>query len=136
MGGSFATHSASTGAPWKCVVIVSSFDRLDHVLDKQSRISIAKNLLYSVCKSNGGAEVEKVTPVIWANSVTVPVLVAHGTDDSLIDLAHGKTLYDSFASADKKWVEVDGGDHHNVLTTPMPLYATMADWVLKHMAGN
>lgn len=90
MGGSFATHSASTAAPWKSVVIVSSFDQLDHVLAKQSRISIVKHLLYYVCENNGGAKIEKVTPAVWAQSVVTATLVAHGTDDSLIGLELGK----------------------------------------------
>ena len=50
-------------------------------------------------------------------------------------LYQGKQLYESFASPVKKWVKVAGGDHGNVLTTPMPLYATMTEWVLTHLGA-
>ncbi len=129
MGGSFANHAASLPeAPWKCLVIVSSFDRLENVID----LGIASPLLYRICRSYGGASIRKVNPSEWAKSITIPVLVAHGTADSLIDIKYGKSLHQSYASTQKKWVEVPGGDHGNVLTTPMPLYAEMAEWVLKN----
>ena len=56
--------------------------------------------------------------------------------DGLIDLRSGQKLFASFPSADKRWIEVDGGTHSNVLTTPMPLYSMMADWILEHINAD
>ena len=63
----------------------------------------------------------------------MPVLVAHGDADSLIPLAGGQRLFQSFASEEKRFVIVPSGDHNNVLVTRMPLYSIMADWFLRSL---
>ena len=132
MGGSFATHSASSGAPWSSIVIVSSFDRLITVIENKCSIGVITQAVAWTCKQSGGADITQIIPCKRAQEITTPVMIAHGTEDSLITLAQGKRLYNSFASPNKKWIEVKGGTHSNVLTTPMPLYATMIEWALTH----
>ncbi|MEM7384557.1 MAG: alpha/beta fold hydrolase [Verrucomicrobiota bacterium] len=139
MGGSFATR-ATADAPdrWDGLVIVCSFDRLDLVIENQCRRRLgflgepAAVFVTSLAHRFGGPRYETVQPALWARSVTAPVLVAHGNADPLISLEQGRRLFDGFAqSRDSRWVEVDGGDHHDVLITPMPLYSIMADWFLE-----
>jgi hypothetical protein len=60
-------------------------------------------------------------------------MVAHGTEDTAIAMERGRALFDAFRSREKRWVEVEGGTHGDVLITPMPLYATMASWFLEFM---
>ena len=137
MGGSFATSSASSAeAPWDCLVVVSSFDRLDKVIENQCHSSAVASLVSSVSQHHGGPKLSKVTPGHWAKSTSVPVLVAHGSDDKLISLDSGRTLFSSFPASEKHWIEVEGGTHSSVLTTPMPLYAKMADWLLRHTGSS
>ena len=133
MGGSFATHSAATGAPWSSVTIVSSFDRLSTVIENKCRFNFISRATAWVCQLSGGADINKINPYERAKEVTAPVMVAHGTADPLIKLSQGKTLYNSFTSPQKKWVQVKGGTHSHVLTTPMPLYAAMIEWALAHL---
>ena len=137
MGGSFATSSAAAaGAPWRCLVIVSSFDRLDKVVEGQCRSGTVAGLVSSVSQNSGGPELSEVTPSSWAREVTIPVLVAHGSDDRLIPIDFGRSLFAAFPSQQKRWFEVEGGTHSTVLTTPMPLYSQMADWLLKHTVAD
>lgn len=137
MGGSFATSAASAiRSHWSSLTIVSSFDRLDHVIEGQCRSAILAGFISDISQRNGGPKLSAVQPQRWATKAKLPVLVAHGTDDALIDEELGHRLYSSFPSEEKRWVEVEGGTHSNVLTTPKPLYSIMADWILVHLGGD
>lgn len=143
MGGAFAARALSVDPDvWDCAVIVSSFDSLDRVIRDQSRERAwifgpaYSGALQHTLLNRHGLDVSSVEPVEWAGEVDVPVLVAHGTVDSLFPLERGRALYDAIPSQRKRWVEVEGGDHDNVLITPMPLYATMAAWYFDHMPGE
>lgn len=46
--------------------------------------------------------------------ITCPLLVIHGTSDSIIPFAHGKELFD-LAPEPKKFVAVDGADHNDFI---------------------
>jgi pimeloyl-ACP methyl ester carboxylesterase len=62
------------------------------------------------------------------------VLVAHGTSDRVIPIKCGRLLYDALPSSiEKRWVEIPGADHDNVLITDFPIYAEMAEWMLHHV---
>jgi len=50
-----------------------------------------------------------------------PVLVVHGSQDSLIQPALGQALYDK-AAEPKRFVLVQGGSHHNTNSLGQPLY--------------
>ena len=140
MGGAFTAKALSMDSKaWDCAVIVSCFDALDEVIRDQSSARAwilgplyAKALKQTLRKQHG-LEATDVRPVSWATQSHVPVMVAHGTVDSLFPLERGRALYEALPVEDKKWVAVEGGDHDNVLVTPMPLYATMAAWYLDHM---
>jgi len=134
MGGSFATAAAADqqhGEVWDSITIVCSLDALTPVIEKQCEFSWLTKLTSSLCQYHGGADFAGVTPAKWATGVSAPVLVVHGDEDELIPEARGMLLHDSFASTDKKWLTVKGGNHDNILITPMPLYAEMAHWILE-----
>ncbi len=139
MGGAFAVKNAANQPQfWRSMVIVSSFDRFESLFQEQVRKrtgSLGPFLAWSTERlvvARGGSPLDRIDPATWAQSVRIPVLVAHGDQDTLIRPERGQALFDGFASLEKKWLEVPGGDHNNVLVTPMPLYATMAAWFLDH----
>jgi len=135
MGGSFANSALADkqhGSHWRSVVIVCSFDRLDQVIRGQCKSDILTDYVSKVSESCGGAQLSDVSPADWVKSVHTPVMMVHGTKDSLISDERGRALYNSYASTNKRWVEVDGGTHQNILVTPMPLYAEMLEWILLH----
>jgi pimeloyl-ACP methyl ester carboxylesterase len=53
--------------------------------------------------------------------VKVPVLVAHGTRDSIVPIAMGERLYGA-ASAPKRFIRVEGAGHHNLSGTGFEQY--------------
>ncbi|RAI25745.1 alpha/beta hydrolase, partial [Rhodoplanes elegans] len=48
-----------------------------------------------------------------APDVTAPVLILHGTQDSVIPIAFGEALFAAFRS-DKRLVRLQGGDHEDL----------------------
>ncbi|SMF96398.1 Lysophospholipase, alpha-beta hydrolase superfamily [Methylomagnum ishizawai] len=139
MGGAFATRAA-LDAPhlWRALVIVASFDRLENVVEDQlaplppALLPPVEAMLADWMRLRGGADLRSVRPDTWANRVALPVFMAHGDADRLIPLRRGRSLFEAFASPDKTWTSVPGGDHYNVLVTAMPLYAKMSAWLLAH----
>ena len=134
MGGSFANSAVADpkhGHTWSSLTIVCSFDSLQSVLEAQSHSSFLTDCVSKVCQSSGGADISQVSPALWVKDVTTPVLVVHGKEDQLIPSDNGKNLYHSYASERKRWIQVAEGNHSNILITPMPLYAEMAEWILQ-----
>ena len=135
MGGSFANHACADsehGSHWKSLIIVCSFDRLDKVINNQVHSQWITSLVSKSAEFHGGVKLSKAAPEQWVKSVHTPVMVVHGDQDTLIPLENGKNLYNSYASKDKRWITVAGGNHSNILITPMPLFAEMACWILSH----
>jgi pimeloyl-ACP methyl ester carboxylesterase len=66
-----------------------------------------------------------------------PTLMAHGTSDSVIPITLGRRLHDALpAGLETEWIEIPQADHDNVLITDFPIYARMAEWMLRHVARN
>ncbi len=136
MGGAFAIHAVSD-APnlWRAMIIVSSFDTLQGVVDdKLSPLPAAlsgsfNTVLAHLTQYRGGSDLHQVRPDLWASRITLPVFIAHGDNDSLISLNHGRRLFEAFSGLDKEWTIVPGADHYNILVTDMPLYAKMSAWM-------
>lgn len=138
MGGAFAVSAAGRHPEdWSAVVLLSTFDSLPALVRAKSR-SLAGPLgpilappMEAVARWRSGVDPSEIVPAEWARRISAPVLVAHGTVDPLIGPARGRALFEAAGSREKRWVEVAGGSHERVLTTPMPLYATMSAWFLR-----
>lgn len=139
MGGAFALRAAAAepGA-WNGVVVVSSFDTLDTVVERQLRRTMGplagpfRVLLDGIGRARGTVEIAAVQPQAWAAQVKSPALVVHGSEDPLIPADSGRHLFDALASRDKQWLDVPGGTHDRVLVSEMPLYAQMSRWLVEH----
>lgn len=142
MGGAVSVRALSQeGAPWRAAVLVSTFDSLDHVVRHQTA-GWAGEVLGSVWSRITGWFYQCQTDVAIsaANSAALaprlkcPVLVAHGTSDRVIPVECGRHLYEALPQGlEKRWVEIPGADHDNVLITDFPIYAEMAEWMLRHV---
>lgn len=145
MGGSVAVHAASRpDAPWRALVVISSFDSFPPVLDGQARgyagsalgapLAIAAGAIY---QQQTGLDPQRIQPHLHAARIGIPTLVAHGTKDQVIPLAAGRRLFDALPEpARKHWVEVPGAGHDNVLVTPFPIYAEIAAWMTCHASAQ
>jgi uncharacterized protein len=142
MGGAVAVHAAAREkAPWKALVVISSFDRLDTVIQSNvaSRAGEALGRLWRagagwVYQLRTGVRLEQIRSDEPASRLSIPVLMAHGTADRVIPIESGRRLYQSLPlTTEKMWNDVPGADHHNVLITDFPIYAAVARWMLRHM---
>jgi alpha-beta hydrolase superfamily lysophospholipase len=143
MGGSVAMHAAArANSPWKALVILSSFDALQPVVAQQAvnRAGTWLGGLWATSagwlyESETGLALGSINSAALAKQVTMPTLVAHGTADRVIPLEAGRRLYEALPEAlEKKWVEIPGADHDNVLVTDFPIYAAMAEWMVRHVS--
>lgn len=142
MGGSIAFHAAAQdNAPWSALAIISSFDQLENVVRHQAArrfTPVLAPLLYPVVDATyrwkTGSSISAIAPNRCARRVHMPTLIAHGSNDRVIPMTLGKHNFQTLPpDTEKRWVEVPGADHDNVLITDYPIYADIAEWMLRHV---
>lgn len=140
MGGSVVMHAATEPEEnWTAVVVISSFDRLDATLEENLRarsgplaVPLQRSVLSWVYRADTGIDLAEIRPDLRSAELTIPILVAHGTADQIIPIQAGRRLFEAVpASVPKTWIEVPGAGHDHVLVTDFPLYATVAEWLLR-----
>ncbi len=145
MGGSVAIHAADLpDAPWKALAIISSFDSFPSVIEGQASRYLGSSLgpcwaiaTGTVYQWKSGIRLDAIQPLRHAAHLTLPTLIAHGTADRVISLSTGRGLFDSLpATTEKRWIPIPGADHDNVLITDYPIYADLAEWMLRHVPEN
>jgi pimeloyl-ACP methyl ester carboxylesterase len=142
MGGSVAIHAAAQPeAPWKALVIISSFDSFPAVIEGQASRHIGTSLgpvwahtTDIIYQNKSGISMHAIQPRNHAPGIHIPTLVAHGTSDRIIPLSSGKRLFDSLpGTAPKSWLEIPGAGHDNVLITDFPIYSKIAGWMIRNL---
>lgn len=143
MGGAVALNAAAEAdGHWQGLVIVSSFDRLDAVMDDHLNRHLGQLALMHapwfapIGDWIGTPAVDSIQPVRIAPRVHLPSLVIHGDRDETIDPARGRALFSALGSADKHWISVPGAGHRDVFITDMPLFADMAGWMLDRLTDG
>jgi dipeptidyl aminopeptidase/acylaminoacyl peptidase len=72
---------------------------------------------YDVVKEQVGSdmrELRKRSPLHLAETIEIPVLMAHGTDDRSVRVRHSRKMHDELEDADKDvtYLEFENGDHY------------------------
>ncbi|MEZ5384552.1 MAG: alpha/beta hydrolase [Prosthecobacter sp.] len=143
MGGAVSVQScAREHAPWKAVVLVSTFDALPNVVRHQSANLVGEWAGGLLAKITGwmfrqatGFPLENADSKAAVPLIRCPVLMAHGMSDRVIPIALGRNLRDALpAGITTDWIEIPDADHDDVLITDFPIYAKMAEWMLRHVA--
>lgn len=138
MGGAVAIQAAALDPDlWSSLAVVSTFDRLDNAVRSQAE-AMAGRVLGAVWLSGtrpafhlqSGLPLSRIESLHAARRLPLPVLVAHGTADTVIPMACGRRLFEAVGSPHKQWIEVPGAGHANILITDFPLYAALARWAL------
>jgi pimeloyl-ACP methyl ester carboxylesterase len=141
MGGAVAVHAAGLpDSPWKALVVISSFDSFPAVIEGQAT-SHAGGILGplwadatdAVYHWKSGISIHEIQPRLHAASIHMPTLIAHGTADPVVQMAAGRHLFDAFPDNTKKWLEIPGAGHDNVLITAFPIYAEIAEWMIRNV---
>ena len=145
MGGSVAVHAAALpDSPFRAMVVVASFDRLETVIRSQTEDLFGTAFGAAVRKPadlvvgwRTGVRITAINPVEKAASVAAPVMIVHGDADNSVPTRAGKELFAAFREGNgKRWLSVPGADHNNVLVTDYPLYAEMGAWLLGHVTSG
>jgi uncharacterized protein len=145
MGGSVAVHAANQAeAPWKALVVVASFDSFDSAVYGQAVRHAGTTLgplwtkaTNAVYRWKSGFSLSEIQPFRLAASIHIPTLVAHGSADRVVSTSSGQGLFDALpAATEKMWVEIPDAGHDNVLVTPYPIYADIAEWMILHVRGQ
>ena len=53
-------------------------------------------------------------PMAICSRITQPILLVHGSQDEKINIAYSRQNYDSLASLDKTFLEIEGAAHTNI----------------------
>ncbi|MCB1277389.1 alpha/beta fold hydrolase [Prosthecobacter sp.] len=142
MGGAVSIRATvKNEMPWRTAVFVSTFDSLDHVVRHQ-----ASELVGSWCGSGlhwitgrvfewqTGMQIGAANSLALVPDLKCPTLIAHGNSDSVIPVEYGRPLFEALpTNIEKRWIEIPGADHDNVLITDFPIYSEMAEWMLRHV---
>jgi uncharacterized protein len=140
MGGSVSVHAADRpAAPWKALAVICSFDSFPKVIESQASRYLSPALgpwwahaTDRVYHWKTGIHLADIQPHRHAALITIPTLIAHGTEDRVSSIIRSKRLYDSLpAATPKQWIEIPGAGHDNVLTTTYQIYADVAEWMLR-----
>lgn len=54
--------------------------------------------------------------------ITIPALILHGEDDSIVPLSQGEMIYANLGSTEKKMVSIPDADHNSIFAEGMGLY--------------
>jgi len=142
MGGAVAIQAAARHpGRWSALAVISSFDTLENVARHQGAAHLGSFLgdLWQwgagwVYQWQTGIPLASIRSIDVVPRLTMPTLIAHGSADRVIPMECGKSLFAALPPGlDKKWVEIPGANHDNVLITDFPIYATIAAWMLGHV---
>jgi len=142
MGGSVAIHAAALpGSPFRAMVVVATFDKLDTVIRNQTENLLGPFLggavrvpADAVFGWKTGVRISEIKPVEKAARIAIPIMVVHGDSDNSVPVEAGEKLYAAFPeTTEKRWLTVPGAAHNNVLVTDYPLYAEMGGWLLRYI---
>ncbi len=142
MGGAVAIQAAAKNPErWSALAVVSTFDTFENAVRHQVSSYVGGfvgGLFQSgaawVFEQKTGIALGSIRSIDKVPALTMPTLIAHGTGDRVVPIGCGRRLFAALPpSLEKKWVEIPGADHDNVLITDFPIYATIASWMLGHV---
>lgn len=145
MGGAVSIRAAvEKDTPWRAAVLVSTFDTLENVVQHQGSGlvgeacgSVWKNLTGQLFAWKTGLPLNAANSIALIPALHFPTLIAHGTADHVIPIECGQRLYAALPpDIEKRWIEIPGADHDNVLITDFPIYAEMAEWMLRYVPDS
>ena len=109
IGAAMAAYAASRRAP-DAVILESGFPTARSIFETSPLMFV---LTYFTTY--------RFPTVDWMRAVTVPTLVLHGNEDSIIPYSLGQRLYESLPGP-KRFVTIEGGNHNDALPPDAALY--------------
>jgi hypothetical protein len=103
LGGAIAVELARRHPDASGLVLEATFTSVRDMIDQSAWSFLPVGIILT----------QKFDTLSKIGDVKMPVLIAHGTRDSIVPFAMGERLYEA-APAPKKFVKVEGAGHHNL----------------------
>ena len=103
LGGAIATELARRRPDAAGLVLEATFTSVADMVSESSWGLLPVSLILT----------QKFDTLSKIGEVRVPVLIAHGTNDSIVPFKMGEALYQA-AKAPKRFIKVEGAGHHNL----------------------
>jgi pimeloyl-ACP methyl ester carboxylesterase len=127
LGAAIALQAAASDNRILGVVAVASFADLEtRVREAAGRFDVAASVDWLA--TNAGFRVQNISPREAAIKIRVPVLVVHGTDDTVTLFHHSQEIFDALGGG-KRLLKIDGAGHGDVLDRPV-VWDAIDDWLL------
>jgi len=120
LGGAIALQTAAIDDRIDFLIIESTFATLEEVtFEYMDRISPVSNkyisdLILGAAGRMGNFDPDSVKPELAAAQISIPVFMAHGTEDVHIPIKQGLRNFDQLKSSIKEWHPLIGADHNSV----------------------
>ena len=143
-GGAIALQTAARGdETWFAIGELSGFASLDEVVDAQAQHWFgplqgpAHDVVNWLVAQRAGFRPEQVRPLDAAALLKdQPVLIGHGDRDSFITCEQARRLFAAVPSRRKEFLNIPDANHHDVLVTTAPVYATVSAFFLKALVPS
>ncbi len=103
LGGAIATELALRRPDAAGLVLEATFTSVREMIDQSPWGFLPVGLILT----------QKFDTLAKIGEVKVPILITHGTRDSIVPVAMGERLYEA-AHAPKRFIKVEGAGHHNL----------------------
>jgi pimeloyl-ACP methyl ester carboxylesterase len=103
LGGAIAVELARRRPDASGLVLEATFTSVRDMIDQSAWGFLPVGLILT----------QKFDALAKIGEVKMPVLITHGTRDSIVPVAMGERLYNA-ANAPKKFIKVEGAGHHNL----------------------
>ena len=150
VGASYGGYSALAGGAftpdlYQCVVAIAPVSDLNKMLF-QERVTSGRDhwviSYWTRIMTDGDARREKldsISPVEYADAFKAPVLLIHGTDDTVVDIDQSRVMKRALENARKRveLVELSGGDHWlSDSETRLATLRALDEFVSRHIAAS
>ena len=140
-GGSYGGYAALAAAhkqkeTFKCAVSFAGVSDLELILMNARKFTNTK-----VVRKQFGSDsdaLEEASPINFAESFGIPVLLIHGNDDRVVPVRHSREMFEELEDENKDvtYIELEKGDHHlSVEAHRLKALTEMINFVDKHI-GN
>jgi len=143
VGASYGGYAALAGVTldpgvYNCAVSVAGISDLKDMLDfdrTKSGASDSPMMLYMKRSLGDRKTLDEISPIRHVDKVTVPVLLVHGRDDTVVEVAQSRQMARALKNAGKDvtYVELQGEDHwQSVESSRLDMAKAIISFIEKH----
>jgi uncharacterized protein len=127
LGAAIALQAAASNSRVRGVVAVASFADLEtRVREAAGRLDVAPS--FDWLATNAGFRVQDISLREAATRIRVPVLLVHGTRDTVTSFHHSQDIFNALGDK-KRFLKIDGAGHNDVLDRPV-VWDAIDNWFL------